>query len=292
MTPLNNNDPYITSSGKRSTLGAEMGGGQYSLPTASSQTKGGIKIGSGLTMVGEKLNVDNQLPAHTETDAGKVLTVDENGDLDWEDPPPSITWKTQQQWDALTFAQKKALGFTAIGADGDISGNYYDYSEVTEFWRLNPTYDNVLDVFDSRGFNFHGFYSNTIGDIVQSQGRGGTRAENDKAFICNGITDSINNYGFFMMFATTEAALACTDTSFYTINKIKDYNLYCGNLNTGAWPGNTHVSFTHDGTTQNLMNMFTEDEYTIRGITISNNEIVIPSAYHETISSIIDYLNS
>lgn len=59
-TPLNNNDPYIDSTGKRSTLGAKIaeggGGTPYELPTASADTKGGIKIGSGLTMEGEVLN--------------------------------------------------------------------------------------------------------------------------------------------------------------------------------------------------------------------------------------------
>ena len=38
------------------------GGGSYTLPTASSSTKGGVKIGSGLSMNGEVLNNTNPTP--------------------------------------------------------------------------------------------------------------------------------------------------------------------------------------------------------------------------------------
>ena len=88
MEPLNNNSPYIDSTGKRSTLGAEIsggggGGGGYTLPTASADTKGGVKIGNGLTMTGEVLSADAQIPAHTGADEGKVLSVDASGNLEW-----------------------------------------------------------------------------------------------------------------------------------------------------------------------------------------------------------------
>ena len=60
--PLNSNDPYIKSTGERTTLGAAVssgGGGEpYTLPTASAETKGGVKVGSGLTMTGEVLSAD------------------------------------------------------------------------------------------------------------------------------------------------------------------------------------------------------------------------------------------
>ena len=74
MEPLNNNSPYIDSTGKRSTLGAEIsgggGGGGYTLPTASSDVKGGVKIGSGLSMDGEVLNSSNPTPYSLPTASG------------------------------------------------------------------------------------------------------------------------------------------------------------------------------------------------------------------------------
>lgn len=88
MTPLNNNDPYIDSTGKRSTLGAKIaeggGGTPYELPTASANTKGGVKIGTGLSMDGEKLNATQELPAYGLLEAGKVLKVSDEGSLEWD----------------------------------------------------------------------------------------------------------------------------------------------------------------------------------------------------------------
>lgn len=57
----------------------------YTLPTASSETKGGIKVGTGATMAGETMNIDAQLPAYTSAEAGKVLKVADDGTLEWDD---------------------------------------------------------------------------------------------------------------------------------------------------------------------------------------------------------------
>lgn len=57
MFPLNWNIPFIKKNGVRSTLGKELAGSSYSLPTASAEVKGGVKIGFGLTMTGDVLSV-------------------------------------------------------------------------------------------------------------------------------------------------------------------------------------------------------------------------------------------
>jgi hypothetical protein len=65
----------------------EGGASPYVLPTASGSTKGGVKIGSGLTMTGETLSADAQVPAYAAAQSGKYLSVDANGDLVWSDGP-------------------------------------------------------------------------------------------------------------------------------------------------------------------------------------------------------------
>lgn len=60
MFPIPFNFPFIKKNGERTTIGdaiGEGGGGSpYTLPTASANTKGGVKIGAGLTMTGDVLS--------------------------------------------------------------------------------------------------------------------------------------------------------------------------------------------------------------------------------------------
>lgn len=87
MFPIRWNFPFRKKDGSIVNIEDAMseGGGGYTLPTASANTKGGIKVGLGLKMVGEKLNLDAEpeLPEYGIADAGKVLGVDETGELAW-----------------------------------------------------------------------------------------------------------------------------------------------------------------------------------------------------------------
>ena len=66
MFPIPFNIPFRKKDGSLSTLGDELnnggGGSSYTLPTASADTKGGVKIGAGLTMDGEVLKNTNPTP--------------------------------------------------------------------------------------------------------------------------------------------------------------------------------------------------------------------------------------
>lgn len=81
MFPIPWNFPFRKKDGSLGKI--EDLGSSYSLPTASTETKGGVKIGSGLTMTGEVLSADEQLPAYTSAEEGKALTVDDQGALEW-----------------------------------------------------------------------------------------------------------------------------------------------------------------------------------------------------------------
>lgn len=61
MFPIRWNKAFRKKDGSISTINEAIqeGGGQYELPTASANTKGGIKIGNGLSMDGEVLNNSN-----------------------------------------------------------------------------------------------------------------------------------------------------------------------------------------------------------------------------------------
>ena len=54
----------------------ESGGGSYTLPTASADTLGGIKVGSGLTITDGVLSADDVTPAAYQADS-EATTVDE-----------------------------------------------------------------------------------------------------------------------------------------------------------------------------------------------------------------------
>ena len=81
MFPIPWNFPFRKKDGSLGKI--EDLGGSYTLPTASANVKGGIKVGSGATMDGEKMNIDPQLPAYGIGDAGKVLRVNAHGELEW-----------------------------------------------------------------------------------------------------------------------------------------------------------------------------------------------------------------
>ena len=89
MFPIPFNFPFRKNDGSITTISDAIssGGGSYTLPTASANTKGGVKIGSGLTMDGEILNADGYtLPTASDEIKGGVkvgsgLSIDENGVL-------------------------------------------------------------------------------------------------------------------------------------------------------------------------------------------------------------------
>ena len=78
MFPLRWNFPFRKKDGSVTTIDDAIssgggGGGGYTLPTASASTKGGVKIGAGLTMEGEVLNNTNPTPYSLPTASAETL---------------------------------------------------------------------------------------------------------------------------------------------------------------------------------------------------------------------------
>lgn len=69
MFPIPFNFPFINKNGSRTTIGDAMSA-SATIPTASADVKGGVKIGSNLTMTGEVLNYD--LPTASANTKGGV----------------------------------------------------------------------------------------------------------------------------------------------------------------------------------------------------------------------------
>lgn len=78
MFPIPFNFPFRKKDGSLVTIDDAItsgggGGGGYTLPTASADTKGGVKIGSGLSMSGEVLNNSNPTPYSLPTASAETL---------------------------------------------------------------------------------------------------------------------------------------------------------------------------------------------------------------------------
>ena len=77
MFPINFNFPFRKSNGELTTIGkmienAGGGGGSYTLPTASAEVKGGVKIGEGLEMDGEVLKATGGTPYELPTASAEI----------------------------------------------------------------------------------------------------------------------------------------------------------------------------------------------------------------------------
>ena len=116
MFPIPFNFPFRKKDGSITTMDEAIssGGGSYTLPTASANTKGGVKIGDGLNMSGEVLKVSNPIPAHSSIDSGKVLTVNDDGEMEWDTPTGGIPLMSKTEWDALNINQKREYNLVAI----------------------------------------------------------------------------------------------------------------------------------------------------------------------------------
>lgn len=58
----------------------------YELPVASASKLGGVKVGDNMAITsGGVLTAKAQVPAHTASEAGKVLTVTDEGGLEWQE---------------------------------------------------------------------------------------------------------------------------------------------------------------------------------------------------------------
>lgn len=100
--------------------------GSYTLPTASADTLGGVKVGSGLSIADGVLSADGQLPEDPETDGVKVLTATtSSGETihSWEDPESGVVdYSTNEvdtgiKWIDGKTIYRKVVEFGALPAN-------------------------------------------------------------------------------------------------------------------------------------------------------------------------------
>lgn len=175
MFPIPFNFPFRKKDGSLTSLGKaiEDGGGSYTLPTASAEIKGGVKVGAGLTMDGETLKNLNPtpyaLPAASDETLGGVkvgtgLEIDENGVLSTSGGSGSslhlyyVTTNqaiAQKMWiltqynetinnlDTLKTALTNGIGFIVSGRmQGEANAGTPIIAKV-------PTNDNIIRVYST-----------------------------------------------------------------------------------------------------------------------------------------------
>ena len=171
MFPIPFNFPFRKKDGSITTIGNAIseggGGGGYTLPTASTETKGGIKVGNGLTMNGETLNNSNPTPyslptASTETKGGvKVgtgLTMD-GETLNNSNPTPYTLPVASAEGlggvkvgSGLAIDENGVLTATGGGSSDTgwtettaVSGNKFEYRKINNIVFLRPKTNGTLN---------------------------------------------------------------------------------------------------------------------------------------------------
>lgn len=151
MFPIPFNFPFRKKDGSITTISDAIssGGSPYELPTASANTKGGIKIGNRLTMTGEVLSADAQIPTYTESDNGKVLTVNDSGELEW-DTKGSGGGDYVMSWDFTKFGNLTRRGVTFSNSGAEFNANT-DYIPLIT---LDGESESALTQFKDKTFYF------------------------------------------------------------------------------------------------------------------------------------------
>ena len=121
-------DNNFTDEMKQKLTGVEEGANNYTLPTASDDVKGGVKIGKGLTMDGETLNADGLT---------SVSWQDVSGKPEFKDVATSGSWN-----DILDKPLGQANGVATLDDGGRVPASqlpsYVD--DVIEGWYSNEEF--------------------------------------------------------------------------------------------------------------------------------------------------------
>lgn len=128
---------------KMSVEEAIKAGSSYTLPIASSETLGGVKIGSGISIAEGAISADAQLPEDPATDGTKVLTATTtSGDtvLSWEEPGNerrtrnNITANLTNLFTAISEQDLTKYGYNIGDYFVGTSGYTYTLADIDTFY--------------------------------------------------------------------------------------------------------------------------------------------------------------
>lgn len=198
---------------------------EYELPTATSSRLGGVKVGSGLNVTASGvLSAPAEVPAYAAADAGKVLTVNEDGDLIWQ--------------------EKGAGGGLAVG---DIipyaMGNYL--FNLTNYALSIDTTNNVLVASESESLGFKGLPgSGTGANNWRFSTRNGQKVGVAFIFVNSYTAASDISIRMAIMGSGTPSA----DTVIY---EAKEFTIPAGTVD--AWKVIETIEFTPSSSTVNFV---------------------------------------
>lgn len=138
-----------TSAEKTKLAGVEAGANNYSLPTMGETTKGGAKVGSGLTMTGEVLGVDisaaGGIPSSQKGVANGVASLDANGLVPSGQLPSYVDDVIEGYYYNGAFYEDSSHQTAITGETGKI---YVDLSTDTSYRWSGSAYISISNPID------------------------------------------------------------------------------------------------------------------------------------------------
>lgn len=156
LSATTQSDNNYTTTEKEKLAGIEASANNYSLPTASSSTKGGVKIGTGLDITEEVLSVPEMVGATSSADGisgivpapvKSARTKYLRGDGEWETP-------TDEKVKISTFGTSDATAYPIMAVNASSPSSSYAYTAgIPTTSAKRPTIQSSTGLLTAAGFS-------------------------------------------------------------------------------------------------------------------------------------------